>query len=148
MQLFLKRLFNVSSRHAFLAAALLLGTLSGCGGKETGPEKFTVTGNVTVDGAPLEKGRIQFRAGGNGKAFVGEITDGEYSLETEAGSMTVEITASRAIPGKFDEGASPDDEPQPIMEMYIPEQYNSKTTLKADVTPDGENKFPFELVTK
>lgn len=62
--------------------------------------------------------------------------------------MTVEITASKEVPGKMSEAASPDEKPQPMHEMYIPAKYNQKTTLTAKVTADGENKFPFDLKPK
>ena len=126
-----------------LIVCFFLG-LAGCGNQETGPDVFFVTGTVAIDGRPLGTGKIQFRSGGNGRAYVGAIEDGQFSLDAEAGTSAVAITASRPT-GKYDEGASPEDEPQPIMEMYIPVQYNSQTTLTAEVSPDGMNMFPFEL---
>ncbi|MCA9070876.1 MAG: hypothetical protein KDA84_18230, partial [Planctomycetaceae bacterium] len=74
------------------------------------------------------------------------IVDGKYELETEAGAMKVEITASRPVPGKMEPGPSPDEPAVPVMEMYIPRKYNSQTTLTATVDPEGENTIPtFEL---
>jgi len=119
----------------------------GCGGGDDGPEMYDVSGEVTFDGVPVESGRILFRSTDGGKAFAGEIKDGSYELETEPGPMTVEVTASRIVPGKFT-SASPDDEPEPVGEMYIPAKYNSKTELSATVTEDGDNEFPFSLTAK
>ena len=139
MQIFLKKLVTP------LACLICLVSL-GCGSGEDGPELYPVTGTVTFDGEPVSEGRILFRADeGTGKGYGGVIKDGTYTLEAVDGEMTVEILASRAVPGKFGEAASPDEEPPPLMEMYVPEQYNTKTTLTATVKPDGENTIPFQL---
>lgn len=117
----------------------------GCNSQPAGPEMYEVSGNVTFDGAPLKEGRIRFRlTSGDQRAFEAEISDGQYSLETTAGSMQVEVRASRIVPGKFEQ-ASPDEEPQPVGEMYIPEKYNAKTELSAEVSAGGENTFSFDL---
>lgn len=123
---------------------LLPLALAGCGSAETGPELFTVEGTVTFDGSPVEEGRIQFRkTEGDQKAYSTDIKAGAYSIEMEAGKASVEITASRPT-GEFDT-SNPGDPPQPIGEMYIPEQYNSQTTLTADVKPSADNSIPFDL---
>lgn len=123
--------------------------LLGCGGGSSSPPLYKVTGTVSLDGKPLEKGRIQFRiAQDNGRAFATDIVDGKYEMETEAGKMNVEITASRPVPGKMEPGPSPDEPPVPVMEMYIPKKYNSQTTLTADVEAKEENTIPFELTSK
>lgn len=127
---------------------VVAGLLSaGCGGGPEGPALHEVTGTVTLDGEPVEDGRIQFREQeGDRQAFSGTITNGEYSLEAEPGRMDVQIYASRIIPGKFDT-SNPDDDPQPVGEMYIPEKYNSRTTLTAEVSASGDNNIPFELTS-
>jgi hypothetical protein len=142
MRIFLKQLLT------FQAVLICLSTLGCGGGAPDGPELFPVTGTVTFDGEPISEGRILFRAdGGTGKGYGGDIKDGTYTLETVSGSMKVEITASRIVPGKFGEAASPDEDPPPLSEMYIPEIYNTKSTLTAEVKEDGENTIPFDLKT-
>lgn len=121
--------------------------MTGCSSAPEGPDMYPVTGTVSFDGTAVAEGRIQFRkAEGDQKAFAGDIKDGKYTLEAEVGKMTVEITASRPS-GKFD-NSNPDDPPQPIGEMYIPEKYNSATTLTAEVKPSPDNAIPFELTSK
>lgn len=84
---------------SLLGLMCLLGVVAGCSRGSSGPPVFTVKGAVTFDGAPVETGRIEFRkVDGDGKAFAGEIKDGNYSLQCEAGKMTVKVTASRIIP--------------------------------------------------
>jgi hypothetical protein len=127
---------------AALATALMFA-LSGCGGASGGPALYSVHGQVTFDGKPVEEGRILFRMEGDGgKSYSGAITNGAYQVEAEAGKAVVEITATRDT-GKVDDmgGAA---EPVPIKEQYIPAQYNSETTLSAEVT-SGSNLIPFDL---
>ncbi len=115
----------------------------GCGSAPSGPKMIRVTGTVEFDGVPIEDGRILFRkTDSDGRAFSGVIKNGQYEVMSEAGRMAVVITASRLIPGKFDNSNGT---PEPVGEMYIPAQYNEATSLIAEVTPDGGNKFPFEL---
>ena len=142
------RRLNMSKICALLSITLVSTVLVGCGGAPEGPALYSVTGPVTFDGAPVDTGRIQFRMKqGSGLSYSAEIKGGQYSLQSEAGAVSVEITASRPIPGKFDT-SNPDDEPQPVGEMYIPEKYNAKTELSAEVAATGENKIPFELTSK
>ena len=120
--------------------------LAGCGSGATGPELYTVAGQVLFDGAPIPEGRILFRKlDGDHRAFAGEISNGTYQVAAEPGKMTVEISASRLIPGKFD---TSNGTPEPMGEMYIPRRYNAETILTAEVTPSDHNDIPFELKSK
>ncbi len=56
--------------------------------------------------------------------------------------MSVEITASRIIPGKFDNSNGT---PEPVGEMYIPRQYNAATTLEVIVPEGGKSNADFPL---
>lgn len=128
-----------------LSALVLPGLAAGCSGGNEGPSLAAVAGTVQYDGAPIEEGRITFRAdAGAGRAYSTDIKNGAFSLEVEPGKAKVEVIASRVIPGKFGEAASPDKEPPPLSEMYIPAKYNTETTLEAEVTT-GENNIPFNL---
>ena len=130
------------------ACLALVMSLAGCNSAPEGPVTFPVSGTVTFDGSPVAEGRIQFRpTSGTQQAYSAEIREGRYQLDSEPGSATVEITASRPIPGKFDT-SNPDDEPQPIGEMYIPAKYNSQSTLVAEVSPTETNEIPFDLTSK
>ncbi|WP_437192811.1 hypothetical protein [Planctomicrobium sp. SH527] len=131
---------------SFLAVSLMCLALVGCGGGATGPDEHVVSGNVTFNGEPIENGRILLRqTEGSQQAFSGEIKNGSYSLKTAPGKMHVEITASRIIPGKFDNSNGT---PEPVGEMYIPAKYNSKSDLTADVVGGQKNTFDFALTSK
>ncbi|NLF71159.1 MAG: hypothetical protein GX575_19180 [Candidatus Anammoximicrobium sp.] len=98
---------------------------------------------MTFDGQPIAEGRILFRGtGSDPRAFSAEIKNGQYQMEALAGKMRVEITASRPVPGKFDE--SNPGEKVPVGEMYIPARYNSQSELTAEVTA-GKNELNFDL---
>ena len=125
---------------SLLVVAML--AFSGCA--PSGPKTATVAGSVTVDGAPLADGNMIFRdAAGKEKSYGGKVVAGEYSFESTPGSKKVEVRAMREVPGKMDE--SNPDEPVPAMEQYIPAKYNTETTLTAEVTDSGENRFDFTL---
>jgi hypothetical protein len=134
----------VRSTVLFLLGILLaLPALSGCGG---GAGKYPVKGAVTFDGTPVKEGRITFLAS-DAKASnaSADIKDGNFSTECEPGTYKVEITASRVVPGKFvtniEEGK------KEKVEMFIPAQYNTKSTLTKEVTK-GKNEFQFDLTSK
>ena len=132
-------------RHFCLATSVLFLAVSllGCGG-ESGPTTYPVSGTVTLDGEPIKGGRIAlWDAEGKVATAAGTVTNGEYSLQSQPGKKLVKITARREVPGKFD--TSNPGEKHPVIEQYIPSQYNEKTTLTEEVTPEGENQFNFEL---
>lgn len=130
---------------AALFASIPAFTLSGC--SPPGLSLDSVSGNVTFNGEPISEGRIQFRAvDGDQRAFNAAIENGRYKIETLPGKMTVEIIASRPVPGKFDE--SNPGEKVPVGEMYIPERYNSKTELTAEVPAGGAKDLNFTLTSE
>ncbi|MGI6417750.1 MAG: hypothetical protein ACOX1P_19015 [Thermoguttaceae bacterium] len=134
----------MSSFFALLASVTAV-FLIGCG--PSGLKLNPVSGTVTFDGEPLPEGRIQFRAvEGDQRAFSGAIEQGRYTVETMPGKMAVEITASRIIPGKFDE--SNPGEKTPVGEMYIPARYNSATELTAEIPSGGVKQLDFTLTGK
>jgi len=131
-----------------LAAALLvipfLATLSASGCSKPGrPGYHTVTGRVTFDGQPLANGFVQFvPVDSKTSPESGRIANGLYRLESKAGKVSVHILSTR-LTGKMD----------PVMgtaieEMFIPERYNSKSELKADVVADKANSIDFNLVSQ
>lgn len=126
-----------------VAAALLCVGICGCTSSSDGLEP--VEGTVTFDGQPVEDGRIQFRGKIDSRAFSAPIVAGKYATELPVGTSSVEITASRPIPGKFDE--SNPGERVPVGEMYIPAKYNSQTELTAEIT-SGSNVADFALTSE
>ncbi|SFH58997.1 hypothetical protein [Planctomicrobium piriforme] len=134
-------------KFASFSIFLTLGLcISGCGSKAPQLPEYQVTGTVTFDGVPVDSGRILMREmGGSQRGYSGEIQAGQYLLKTGPGKMRVEITASRPVPGKFDNSNGT---PEPVGEMYIPKKYNDASELTAEIQPDDKNVVPFELTAK
>ena len=114
-----------------LLAALLL---CGCGQPPAGSR---VSGQVTFQGKPLDQGMIVFSPVDGQATLSGcPIKDGRYNVPPENG----------LAPGKYDvritssEGIAPADPLEMgIFTERIPPQYNSQTTLTAEVKESGEN---------
>ncbi|MBA2115831.1 hypothetical protein [Bremerella alba] len=120
-------------------------TSLGCGSSNA-PGMIDVDGVVTLDGAPIEEGKILFRqVDGDQRAFATDIVNGTYQLQSLQGNTRVEIRASRIIPGKFDMSNGT---PEPMGEMYIPKRYNKDSDLTATINSDQDNQFNFELTSK
>ena len=129
---------------AVLGLAVVIISSSGCR-RAPGLDVHPVSGKVTVDGEPLADGWITFRAmEGDSRGFAGRVTKGGYRAEAFAGRVSVAVTASRAVPGEFVRG-SPDDEPQPKTEQFIPRRYNEETVLEADIPVGGIRGLDFAL---
>jgi hypothetical protein len=119
---------------------LLAVTLPASGCNRSGPATYAVSGTVNWNGAPLGDGSIVFMAAdGKTVAAAGTIRDGRFAFRAQAGKKKVEIRAVREV-----------GEVIPAMgvkarQSYIPARYNAQTILVAEVAPDGENQFKFDL---
>lgn len=126
---------------------------SGCGASATDSlPRHAASGLITLDKQPLPSGSIAFDPVDLGKAnavSVGAtIRDGTYSISKAEGltpgvyrvsinstgaSESVSLTEAPGAPKKI----RPKDR--------VPDRYNSKSTLKAEVKEDASNQFNFEL---
>lgn len=126
--------------------------LAGCGGAEDELPREAITGSVKLNGEPLKEGRIQFQ--GALPAGAG-IFDGDYSISRAEGLVPGKyqvlifgaMAQPQAAPAK---GGMPGDTPPPKKgaKEPIPEKYNAKSKLTAEVTKGGPNNFNFELTDK
>jgi len=121
---------------------LVLGLMFGCGG---GSPSGTVQGKVTLNGAPLEGGRIRFIPTA-GPPVDAEIKAGQYSVQVAPGESRVEITYPKVV-GKRKAYDTPDSPMVDITEESVPAMYNLKSELKYAVTA-GANAKDFELKGK
>lgn len=111
--------------------------LIGCGSGDV-PPLGDVHGTVTLDGEPLEKGRILFAPADGGRTSEAPIGEGGhyeliYSLDefgAKVGSHTVQVTTQDAY-GRGER---------------IPEKYNADSELTAEVEPGG-NEYNFDLTS-
>ena len=134
--------------------AFILLTLVGCA--DAGPERVEVQGQVTLNGKPLEHGRILFVPAGNhrGPLTGTVIENGEFRISSiegpTIGSLRVEIRKedpmtkrARENPGAILRNikASPD-------EISIPRRYNVNSELRATTKRGEINVFNFKLESK
>lgn len=125
---------------ARLAWSIGLIFVLGCAPRET----VIVRGTVKLDSNPLPEGNIKFFYGEQLPAGVGKVRDGKYELECKPrGLLRVEITAVKELGA-----ADPSDERNGTRIQYLPERYNMKSQLTAEVTPDSQNEFHFSLLSQ
>ncbi len=128
---------------------LIAMTLAGCGGASTGG-RLPISGEVQLDGQPLDQGAIHFEPSVEEKVKVDTgavITNGKYQLTAEhglvPGKYIVSITSSTKDTRTADQIMQAGSEAGPSKER-ISSKYNSQTTLNIDVKP-GTNKFDFKV---
>ena len=127
-----------------LAMVGLMATmlLVGCGGGNAASAKHPVKGTVTLDGQPMAEGTIFFRTASTGSVDSGPIVNGQFSLDAEAGSRSVEIAAYKMVTTGEGEMATENSV------NWIPARYNTSTTLSAEVTTSGANEFSFNVTSQ
>jgi hypothetical protein len=112
-----------------------VGVFIGCSRSDTAE----VSGTVVWEGAAIPNGDIIFAATDpHVPAAAGKILDGRFAFRCKPGEKRVDIRSYRLTGRKTSQG-------NPEGEMYIPERYNTKTELTANVTLDGKNTFEFAL---
>jgi hypothetical protein len=122
-------------------AAIAVGVV-GCA-KENAPARYPVSGTVTLDKKPLEKGMIFFQVIATGEMDAMPVENGAFSGRTGEGERRVEVV-SEVSRGEKDFGGMKGE----FRENIIPAKYNVDTTLKATVTAAGPNTFTFDLTSK
>lgn len=133
----------------WMGGTLLGLSLAGCGSAPTDFPREPVTGTVTLDGRPLEKGLITFRPlQGEEPIASAVVVEGVFSVDRPDGPAPgphkVEVWAS-APTGKT--ARDPDDPARrvEVIKSIVPERYNHRTELTAEVKPGGDNAFEFPL---
>ena len=129
---------------------IVIVAMVGCGG-EIGPARYPISGEVKIDGQPLESGTITFLPESKQIAVSSEFSSGLYSFRRSegptAGRYLVEIVSVKPT-GKIIRHPDLPSETLEEVRNIIPTQYNTKTLLKVEVKPDIENKFNFELSSR
>ncbi len=127
----------------WLAFALVLGTIPGCGGSTA-----SLSGKVSFEGKPVDNGSIRLDSIGDtqGLPAASPIQAGQYAIPASAGLVPgeyrVTISASRDTGKKR---LDPESGQQvPVIQQLIPEKYNSASTLTVKLEA-GENTKDFDL---
>jgi hypothetical protein len=151
---------------SFLILVFALATVVGCGGDKQA--YANVTGTVTYNGEPIEKGVIFFSADPGRPPSAIDIIDGKYAGQAQVGSNKITISAKRksadkAAPklppgaetqikaykdymkGKSDPPSGSAGELDLSMVEYIPPEWNSQSTQMRVVESGTKNEFNFEI---
>ena len=125
--------------------ASVAGFVAGCAGSAADrTPRAAVSGSVTVDGQPLERGVVMFDPQNGTVPTTLDVVNGKFAGEAPVGKNRVEISAPREVAM---EGAE-DDDGAKVQEETLPAEYNAESTLTKDVTEGGPNTFDFELKTR
>jgi hypothetical protein len=121
----------------------------GCDRGGDGLPRESVSGKVTLDGRPLDRGEITFvPTGGDGPPVGGEIQDGTYAIRRADGPVPgphrVAIFSAKPTGKKIPDEADPSILYDERAET-IPDRYNARSDLAAEVKAGGGNTFDFEL---
>lgn len=134
---------------AYVCLSALL-SLTGCASEQRGGPQ--VSGEVTLDGAPLDYGLIHFesadKAGVNAAA---PIEQGKFTLPSgnglTAGSYKVSVTSAQPPVTETDPNKAMELAARPAPPEKILPKYNIATTLTADLKTDAPNTLKFEVST-
>jgi hypothetical protein len=132
-----------------LGLGVMLGlAVLGCGSGGDGLDRQPVSGQVTIDGQPLDEGEIAFApTTGGGPSAGGKISGGSYSIPRADGPVPgphrVSIYSAKPTGKKVKDETDPNVTYDERAET-IPETYNARTTLNADIKA-GSNRFDYAL---
>lgn len=128
-----------------LMLPFMLGLVAagGCGQPRT-----VVTGVVTLDGKPIEKGILTFTPERRDAPTATAVTDrnGVYSLEVSAVPFRVTIVAQRVV-GQTKNDVNPNGPPMDVVEDVVPGRYGdpATTTLRTEPAARRRTVANFEL---
>ncbi len=147
---------------AVFTAVFVTGGLPGCGSSGTGPKR-AVQGRVSLAGAPVESGAIEFHLTGNGpKGLAGGamIVGGRYSIPRSHGLLPGTYRVVILAPGEpvplpalgdtiSPGGGEPVTMPKEFQRYTaverIPPAYNEQSSVEVQVLADGPNQFDFAV---
>jgi len=98
-----------------------------------------VSGLVYLDGMPLKEGSLILLGEGGLPPEMFAVKDGKFEGQAKPGKKRVEIRAFR--PGKDTQMGDKIIPGSP--ENYLPERYNTSSTITAEVTAEGINPSKF-----
>jgi hypothetical protein len=133
-------------QHTFRLALLVSAAICLCTGCSQGPATGLVTGEVTLDGKPLEKGHLEFTpVDGQGQTGGMQIAGGKFSGPIPVAKMRVKIHAPRVIKGAYQAypGAPLEDD---VVEA-LPARYHEKSNITLDVKR-GRQEVRYDLKSK
>ena len=126
-----------------------LFVITGCG---SSTDRLSISGKVTLDGVPLDRGSIRFSSsdGQHLMATGAMIRDGQYSIPEGKGLLPgmyhVQITSPDLNAPPVMAPATASGPSYPVPPERIPPEYNADSKQTVEVTTDGDNLFVFDIV--
>ena len=104
-----------------------------------------IRGEVTLQGKPIDKGTICFiPEDGRGGAAVVDIEKGQYAAQLSAGPKRVEISSQKVV-GQQQMMVGARATTTDVIEELVPEQCNKRSTLRTEVSSNGNESIDFSL---
>jgi hypothetical protein len=148
----LRVLAQRGSRRSLLWVVLapVVCVCAGCGPPS---DRLEITGNVTLDGAPLDGGSIRFTSSGDEPVAAGAmIENGAYKIPQEKGlppgTYYVDISAPDTSAPPVMARATPGGRGIPVARDRIPPEYNINSKQTVEVSSDSDNHFTFAIVSR
>lgn len=121
---------------------------AGCG-SNSGPKVYPLTGQVTLDGKPLPAGNILLQdPAREERNYIAIIKDGVITGTSTPGEKRVSITAIRPAKEKKELAADGSGDYEATTEQYLPEKYNTRSTLTVQIKPSNDNVLNFDLSSR
>ncbi len=125
-------MFQINLTRFLLTLATLCLLTVGFGCSDTGPRSCRISGEVTVDGVPVQDGAISFEIVEPGDVPSGAmIINGRYEAQLTPGRKIVRISASNPDPSLGPDETAPD---------IVPKKYQDEP-LEIDVQTSGVHHF-------
>lgn len=120
----------------------LAATLGGCGGPSDSLPREPVSGKVRIEGTPLAKGSISFRAADGSMAVGGLVNDGTFAIPRAEGPVPgkYQVSVNEAVDATLDLGSE--------KFSIQPKTKPSRTiigTLDVEVKEGGNDDFNLEF---
>jgi hypothetical protein len=127
---------------AVLALSMVFAlTAAGCSSDSS---HGTVSGTVTLDGGPLEKGLIRFvPADGQTATADATIENGAFTAKVPVGEKRITISAPKVV-GARKMYETPDSPTVDVVQELLPERYNVRSELTISVA-GGKQQQEFAL---
>jgi hypothetical protein len=135
-----------------LVAFTIFGLVAVCG-CGTRSDKLPVSGEIKLDGVPLETGAIRLTSIGDARvqATGAFVENGQFDIPQSKGlspgTYHVEINSPNDDAPPIMDRATPGGPGIPTQPDRIPPEFNINSKQRVEVTADGENHFVFDVKT-
>lgn len=145
----------IAPRPARSSLALILAlTLIGCSRSKDDLPREPVAGTVTMDGQPLPEAVIQFYPTGDATTTGAnaQVKNGEFSIPREdglvPGNYKVSISHAELQATTFKGKKVDSPRSKRLGPELIPAEYNTKSTLTAEIKRGGTRDLKYDLTSK